>query len=44
MFSIDDDALSYTINMLRDMQKHATVHRIDAPFGMREVIEKNIKF
>lgn len=44
IFSIEDGELGHIINLLRDMQQHATVRRLDAPFGMREVIAKNIKF
>jgi pentose-5-phosphate-3-epimerase len=44
VFTLADNELKNLIEQLKEMQRYGVVSKIDAPYGMRAVIDKELKF
>lgn len=42
VFNVDTDDLALLIDMLRDMQRHGVVRRVDAPIGFKAVFNREL--
>lgn len=42
VFNVDTDDLAHLIDMLRDMQRHGVVRRVDAPPGFKAVFDREL--